>query len=103
MSKLSEYNHLRSLLYQKLIFVQKDFLVRVVLVGRPPLRDFVVSVTKENRLKLTLVNHYSHWTDLKGIDLQTFDIALLFDGNSEAVTKISEHLNIPTDKLAALW
>ncbi len=52
---------------------------------------------------MTIVNHYSHWTDLKGIDLQTFDIALLFDGNSEGVTKISEHLNIPTDKLAALW
>ena len=43
------------------------------------------------------------YKDLKEIDFESFDLALLFDGNAEGVKKISDTLNISEKKLAVLW
>ena len=76
-SRLKEYNHLKDALTKKLTSIERTSPVRVISVG--PLKD------------------------LKEIDSESFDVALLFDGNAEGVKKISNHLNIPMNKFAALW
>ena len=58
---------------------------------------------REKRLKLILMGHYNNWKDLKEIDPESFDVALLFDGNSEGLKKISDNLNVPEKKLTVLW
>ena len=103
MSKLREYNHLREILLQKLNSIEKGAPIRIIFVGPPMVKDFVDSVIKEKRLKLILIGHYNNWKDLKEIDPESFDIALLFDGNSEGLKKISDNLNIPKKKLTLLW
>ncbi len=103
MSKLREYNHLREILLQKLTSIEKGSSLRIIFVGPPVVKDFVDSVIKERRLKFILVNHFSHWRDLKEIDPESFDIVLLLDGSSEGLKKISDNLNIPKNKLTVLW
>ena len=103
MSKLREYTHLRSVLHQKLTSIEKGSPLRIIFVGLPVVKDFVDSVIKERRLKLILANHCSNWKDLKEMDPESFDTALLFDGNSEGLKKISDNLNIPEKKLTVLW
>ena len=103
MSKLREYNHLREILLQKLASIEKGSPARIIFVGAPMVKDFVDSLIREKRLKLILANHYNNWKDLKEIDPESFDIALLFDGNSEGLKKISDNLNIPEKKLTVLW
>ncbi len=102
-SRLREYNHLRDALTKKLTSIEKNSPANVIFVGPPMVKDFVDSVIKERRLKLILVGHYNNWKDLKEIKPESFDIALLFDGNAEGLKKISDNLNIPKNKLTVLW
>jgi EPS-associated MarR family transcriptional regulator len=102
-SRLREYTHLREALTKKLTSIEKGAPVRIIFVGPPMVKDFVDSLIKERRLKLILANHYNNWKDLKEIDPESFDTALLFDGNSEGLKKISDNLNIPEKKLTVLW
>jgi EPS-associated MarR family transcriptional regulator len=102
-SRLREYNHLRGSLTNKLISLEKEFPVNVIFVGPPMVKDFVGSVIKERHLNLVLIGHYNNWNDLKVIDSESFDVALLFDVNSEGLKKISDSLNIPQKKFAILW
>ncbi len=103
MSKLREYNHLKRILHQKLTSIEKGSPLRIIFVGPPMVKDFVDSVIKERRLNLVLIGHYNNWKELKEIDPESFDIALLLDGNSEGLKKISDNLNIPEKKLTLLW
>lgn len=103
MSKLREYNRIRNRLHRKLSAFENGSPLRVALVGPALLKDFVDSVIHENHLQLALAYQLNHWKDLKKIDPESFDIALISDGNSDVVAEISEQLNVPMTKLAALW
>jgi DNA-binding MarR family transcriptional regulator len=102
-SRLREYNHLRNALTKKLTSIEKNSPANVIFVGSPMVKDFVDSVINERGLKLILVGHYNNWKDLEKIDPESFDVALLFDGNFEGLKKISDNLNIPEKKLTVLW
>ena len=102
-SRLREYNHLRDTLTGKLASIEKQSPVRFVFFGPLIVKDFVDSIIEENDLKLVVVGHYNQWKDLKEIDPESFDMALLFDENAEGVKKISDQLNIPKKKLTLLW
>lgn len=102
-SKLKEYNQLIDVLTKKLISLEKVSPVHVIFVGPSEVKAFLDSIIKENHLKLILMGHCNKWKDLKEIDFESFDLALLFDGNAEGVKKISDTLNISEKKLAVLW
>ena len=57
---------------------------------------------RERLLKLVLEAHCNNRKDLKGYDPASFDIALLFDGNSKGIRKIGEAIGISPDKLLPL-
>ena len=103
MSKLGEYNTLRKGLAERLADIDKKGHVRIIFVGPPLVKEFVESVIKERQLTLFLVRHFSNWKELKQTDTESFDIALLFDDNSEGVRKISEAIGISREKLIPLW
>ena len=102
-SRLREYKHLRDALTKKLTSIEKNSPANVIFVGPPMVKDFVDSVINERGLKLILVGHYNNWKDLEKIHPESFDVALLFDGNFEGLKKISDNLNIPEKKLTVLW
>ena len=103
MSKLGEYNTLRKGLAERLSIIEKKSHVRTIFVGPPLVKEFVESVIKERQLKLFLVGHSSNWKELEQIAPESFDIALLFDDNSDGVRKISEAIGISREKLIPLW
>lgn len=102
MARLREYNRLRQRLEERLAVIENKGHVRIVFVGPPIVKEFVVSIIRERLLKLVLVAHCNNWKDLKGYDPASFDIALLFDGNSKGIRKIGEAIGISPDKLLPL-
>ena len=103
MSKLREYNSLRAALAEKLTIIEKKGHARIIFVGPQMLKEFVDSIIKERNLKLVLVGHCNNWQDLKDIDPERFDVALLLDDNLEGVKKVGKALKISSEKLLPLW
>lgn len=103
MLKLSEYSDLRIRLAERLADIEKEGNKRLIFIGPPLVKEFVESVIKERQLTLFLVGHFINWKELKQTDNESFDIALLFDDNSESVRKISEATGISRKKLIPLW
>ena len=103
MSKLSEYNILRKRLAERLSYIEGKGHARVIFIGPSIVKDFLISIIKERYLNIILTNHYSSWRDLKNIDQESFDIALLFNDKLEGINKIEKILNIPHKKLLPLW
>ena len=62
-----------------------------------------IHIIDEIGLKLILVGHYQSWKDLKRVKSKSFDVALLFDGNSVGVRKIADATEIPREKVLTLW
>ena len=102
-SRLKKYSQLNDVLTKKLISFEKASPIHVIFVGPPEVKGFLDSIIKENHLKFILMGHCNQWEDLKEIDFESFDLALLFDGNAEGVKKISDTLNVSEKKLAVLW
>ena len=60
------------------------------------------SIIDEEDLKLIQVGQCNNWKDLKDYDPGSYDIALLFDGNSKGVKKIRKATGISPNKLLPL-
>ncbi len=102
MARLREYNRVRQRLAERLAIIENKGCVRIIFVGPQIVKEFVDSIIEEKLPRLDLVGHCNNWKDLKGFDQGTFDIALLFDGNSKGVRKIREATGISPDKLLPL-
>ncbi|NVM21532.1 MAG: MarR family EPS-associated transcriptional regulator [Desulfobacterales bacterium] len=77
--------------------------VRFIFVGPAIIKEFVHSIIEEKALNLILVHQCTKWEHLKGYDPESFDIALLFDGDSTRLRKIEEATGISAEKLLPLW
>ena len=102
-SKLHEYNDLRKRLAERLAKISEMNQRRIIFVGPKIVLNFVESIINEMDLNLTLIAHHEKWEELKEANGASFDIALLFDDNSESVKKIAKTLMFPRHKLVPLW
>jgi EPS-associated MarR family transcriptional regulator len=103
LSKLNEYNDLRSRLAERLSNISEKGHVRTLSVGPQVVLNFVESIIREKNLQLKLVDHLENWENLSSVDPKSFDVALLFDDNSESIKKIANALEFPRNKLISLW
>jgi EPS-associated MarR family transcriptional regulator len=103
LSKLNEYNYLRSRLAERLSNISEKGHVRILSVGPQVVLNFVESIIREKNLQLKLVDHLENWKNLSSEDTKSFDVALLFDDNSESIKKIANALELPRNKLIPLW
>ena len=103
LSKLNEYNDLRSRLAERLSNISEKGHVRILSVGPQVVLNFVESIIREKNLQLKLVDHLENWKNLSTVDPKSFDVALLFDDNSESIKKIANALELPRNKLIPLW
>lgn len=102
-SKLEELDRLRQKVVEKLNIIEQENHSQIVFVGPEIVKDFVISIIKENSLELDLVGFCSHWEELKEFQPDSFDVALLFDGNAKNMSFITEATGIQQEKLLSLW
>lgn len=103
MLRLKEYNSLRQRLAERLAIIQSKGHVRIVFVGPKIAKEFLDSIIKDEFPSLVLVGHCAEWEDLKDYNPESFDMVLLFDGNSMGLRKIKEATGISPEKLLPLW
>ena len=101
--KLEEYKKLRLRLVEQLTLIEKKGFFRIVFVGPLMVKEFVESIIKEDALKLNLVGHCNNLKNLRFFEANSFDVALLFDGNAESVKSIIKDTKISRDKLLPFW
>lgn len=102
-SRLLEYNNLRNRLAAKLETLADKGHRRITFVGPQVVKDFADAVIRETGLPLSLANRCMTWKDLKAVDPEMFDIALLFDGSADTLARISEATGIAREKIVLLW
>ena len=102
-NRLGEYNNLREVLTDKLATIHKKGLTRIVIVGPKIIREFLISVINENHKEIILTGECDNWKDLNGFDPDSYNVALLFDGNEESAREISENTGIPLKRIMTLW
>jgi EPS-associated MarR family transcriptional regulator len=102
-AKLNEYQRLRTQLAERLASLCESGHTRLAFVGPEIVREFTQSIIHDAALNLALEAHCRNWTNLKSMDHESFDAALLFDGNAEGLNKIAATTGIPREKLIPLW
>lgn len=101
--KLREYDNLRNRLVERLFEIQDAGYHRVFFVGPPLVKEFINSIIREQHFNLFLSGQCSKWKNLEKVHPESFDVALLFDDSINGITKISDSLDIPQEKLLPLW
>ncbi len=100
--KLKEYEFLRGRLTERLIHIEKEGFVRVLFIGPLMVKEFIENIIKEKKISLILVNHLEDALSAGVSDINTFDIALLFDENPNAEKRVRRVLEIPEGQVMNL-
>jgi len=103
MLKLKEYNDVRKRLAEKLVDIAKEGQCRVFFVGPSVVSGLLDSIIIEKSLNMMLVGECGDFKDLKRYDQESFDVALLFDGNGKKLKAEAKASGISPDKLFGLW
>lgn len=101
--KLKEYDNLRNRLNERLLEIQEAGYHRVFFAGPSVVNEFINAIIKDQKMDLVISGQCSKWKKLEEVNLQSFDVALLFDDSVDGVAKISDTLGIPKEKLLPLW
>ncbi|MBC8200369.1 MAG: MarR family EPS-associated transcriptional regulator [Desulfobacteraceae bacterium] len=100
-SKLKEYNNIRSRLARKLTAIQKSGYNRIVFIGPEIVKEFIDCIIHEKALALILVAHCKDWQDIKQYDDNSFDLVVEF--NTDQDTKAKKLIKISSDRIISLW
>jgi EPS-associated MarR family transcriptional regulator len=102
-SKLKEYSQLKQKIKEKLTLIESRGHVNIVLVGPEIVKDFVDKMIKEYALNMVMVGHCAELKNLKAYDVESFDVALVMDGNNINREATVEDFKPFQDKLLPLW
>ena len=102
-SKLKEYSQLKQKIKEKLTLIESRGHVNIVLVGPEIVKDFVDKMIKENALNMVMVGYCKELENLKAYDVESYDIALIIDGNHVDMKTVSGDTKALQDKLLPLW
>jgi len=103
MLKLQEYRDVRERLAEKLADISKKEQCRVFFVGPSVVSGLLDSIIREKNLNMILVGECGDFKDLKRYDQESFDLALLFDGNGKKLKDAAAADGISFNKLFSLW
>jgi len=103
MSRLKEYHDVRDGLAEKLAAIENGRCRRIFFVGPSVVAVLLDSIIKEKSLNMTLVGQCGDLKDLKRYDQESFDIAILFDGNGRKLRAAARTTGVSSNKLFALW
>ncbi|MBC8433746.1 MAG: MarR family EPS-associated transcriptional regulator [Desulfobacterales bacterium] len=100
-SKLKEYNNIRSKLAERLTSIAKNGPNRIIFIGPEIIKELIASIIYEKALALVLVAHCEDWQDLKKHDDDSFDFVVDFTANQDANT--AKPTGISSDRVISLW
>jgi len=104
MLRLKEYHDLRERMAQKLVTIGKEGgPCRVFFVGPTLVVGLLESIIRDKGLNMILVGQCADLEDLKDCKEESFDIAILFDGNGRKLKDAAETAGIALNKLFTLW
>ena len=103
MSRLREYYDVRDGLAEKLAAIENERYCRIYFVGPSVVAGLLDSIIKEKSLNMTLVGQCGDLKDLKRYDQESFDIAILFDGDGRKLRAAARAAGVSLNKLFALW
>ncbi len=102
-SKLKEYSRLKRKIVEKLTIIESRGHVNIILVGPEIVKDFVDKMIKEHAMNLVMVGYCKELEELKAYDVDSYDVALVMDGNHTDTGAIAEDMKAIQDKLLPLW
>ena len=103
MSRLREYHDVRDKLAEKLAAIQNERYCRIFFVGPSVVGGLLDSIIKERSLNMTLIGQCGELKDLKNYRPESFDIAILFDGNGRKLKDAARAAGVSLNKLFTLW
>ncbi len=103
LSRLKEYNTLKQRLADRLFLIEQKGHFRLIYVGPEMIKELVVSIIKEKRLKLKIVDSQISLEDIKKREPVPFDLVLLFDENAAPKSRSKKVTGIPASKIMPLW
>lgn len=104
-ARLKEYKRIKGRLVERLDEIQGEGLSPILFVGPEVAREFVASIIWERNLNLVLTGHCLNRKELGAVDHETFDIALLFEDESDAhdMDVKGDVTDLPEHKIVMLW
>ena len=102
-SKLKEYSRLQQKIAQRLAVIERKGNQKIIFVGPEIVKEFVDRVINEYALQLTVVGFCKTWEEFKAHDIESYDIALVLDGNHADMKAMPEDMKAFQDKLLPLW
>ncbi len=72
-------------------------------MGPEIVKDFVDKMIKENAMNMVMVGYCTELKNLKAYDIESYDIALIIDGNNINREATVEDFKPFQDKLLPLW
>ena len=102
-SRLREYYGVRDRLAEKLAAIENERYCRIFFVGPSVVGGLIGSIIREKEMKMLLIGQCGDLKDLKRYDQESFDIAILFDGNGRKLSAAARAAGVSLNKLLALW
>ena len=103
MAKLKEYHDIRERLADKLKGIGEGTECRILFVGPSLISGVLDSIIKEKGLKITLAGHCRDLEDVRNHHHESFDVALLFEGNGRKLKRTADLWGLPEEKLYSIW
>ena len=103
MNRLHEYNTLREILLNRLAKINQKGATRIIVVGPEIIQEFIYSIFREKYGEMVIIDRCCIWKELKGFDMDLFDMVLISDDSADSLKTISDATGIPTQKLMPLW
>jgi len=101
--KIMEYDEIRERLTERLLEIEKTGLSRIIFIGPPIVKDLIDKIIKDKNLNVVLTDNYADPGDLKRFNPGSFDVALLFDDDTESIANLNGIAEIPVDRVVTLW
>ena len=101
--RLKKYHNLRNRMFNRLEEIEKSGYYRILFIGPSIVNEFVVSTIMEMNMKLNHVGHLENWQDLKNMESDGFDIALIFDSDVDHFKIMGERTGVDIEKFQMLW
>ena len=101
--RLHEYHDLKERLTERLLAIETQGHYRLVFIGPLVVKDFIDSILNEEEIKLNIKGHIQSWHGLKDCRSDSFDRAILFDGNLKNARSFAETLGIEKQRIISIW
>ena len=101
-SKLKDYSRFKRIIADKLATIESKGNTNILFVWPEIVKDFVDKTIKDFSLKLVMVGYCKQLEELKAFKTESYDIALVIDGDFADMITVAKATGAPMEKLLLL-